>query len=58
MKRVIRVAGVASSAAALMIGATAAAAAVHKSKPAKPSAVSVKCTTKVGVMVADRRLVV
>ncbi len=53
MKRVIRVAGAASSAAALMIGATAAAAAVHKSKPAKPAAVSVKCTTKVGVMVAD-----
>jgi hypothetical protein len=53
VKRVIRVAGVASSTAALIIGATTAAAAVHKSKPAKAAAVSVKCTTKVGVMVAD-----
>lgn len=55
MNRRIYVAGVASCAAALTIAASALAAA-HKAKPVKapkPAPISVKCTTNVGVMVAQ-----
>ncbi len=55
MNRRIYGAGVACCAAALTLGASAAAA-VHKAKPGKPvkpATIAVKCTTTVGVMTAQ-----